>query len=1097
MIPGARTGIKSNYTGLLERAKSFRFAEDEPEFVVLDTETTGFDARTDALIEVAAAIVCGNEIVDTFSTFVNPGRPIPLHITEITAINDADVANAPTADAVMRELVAFCGEREIIAHNAPFDQGFIRANCKDVPGLELEAPPKPKSDEEDAEKEIELNFELAFEEAASETSKEQHTAIAPLLAIKPWIDTVELARIALPLLREHNLETLSAVFAPESRSTHRAIDDVLALTKVWRVILVALSDLPEGLCSFLAGVLNPQPWSSRQTLAFIAEHQAKQTAATDASARQKDVSAQQKNASAQQKNASAQQEIASAQQKNASARQEDASAQQKNASAQQKEKKTRAFFDLIKVREALTKHLKEQKKVDADELEGGIRVLDPVDTDELAEEYSAAGLLGMMYTEYETRHEQVAMAQAVAKAFNSSGFAAIEAGTGVGKSMAYLLPAALFAKQNGVTCGVATKSNALLDQLMYSELPRLNTALEAKGLDGLEYLSLKGYDHYPCLRKLLKLTSTKKAYKAAPALSAHLLSYVSQSVSGDIDAINARRGDVPRYEYIASADDCLGHRCRYYCCCLLHSMRRQAKCADVIVTNHSLLYCDVVSGGSILPPVRHWVIDEAHGAEGEARRQLSSEVEAKSLTEAVGATRKGGGLLDAISKRASQCDGGGVVLGLASKSGSTAEPTDALVSSFFSAVAGLYELGENSDYNQMELWLNTRVRESAKWSTVLSTGRALSKQLEKLVKELKDLISAMSEVQELSEHKSALAGHTMVIASALETLNLILDGTNTSYVYSALLDKRSYLNANKLVASYYDVGAVLAEAFYPNQLSVVYTSATIALGGSAPRDEFDEGTPAADFGFFKRGVGLNHEESGRVATLKLDSSYDFDTNMAVFVPTNMIAPNEYSRRSEYLYELDELLFSTHMSTGGSVLTLFTNRREMEETYERLRPAFEDNGLDVVCQYAGTSRTRLREKFINDEALSLFALRSFWEGFDAPGDTLRCVIIPKLPFGRPTDPLQLERDAREKGAWSRYVLPEAVISLKQAAGRLIRSSSDSGYLILADSRLVSKFYGKQFLAALPSQNIHYLSIEAIAERMRRENEYCAPQNKEIL
>lgn len=1048
MIPGANTSIKSNYASLIERAKSFRFAEDEPEFVVLDTETTGFDARSDALIEVAAAIVCGNETIDTFSTFVNPGRPIPPHITEITNINDADVAHAPTADEAMQKLVAFCGKRAIIAHNAPFDQGFIRSNCKNIPGLELEPPP-PNSDEKDAEQEIVLNFELACEEAASETNEEEQTLTAPLLAIQPWIDTVELARIALPLLREYNLEALSAVFAPESRSTHRAIDDVLALVKVWRVILVALDDLPEGLCSFLVSVFKEQPWSSRQVLAFTAKHQARQSATTHAQAQQKE-------------------------------------RQGEKQEEKQKENKARSSFDLIKVREALIKHLKEQKKVDADELEGGIRVLEPVDTDELAKEYSAAGLLGMMYSEYETRHEQVVMAQAVAQAFNSAGFAAIEAGTGVGKSMAYLLPAALFAKQNGITCGVATKSNALLDQLMYNELPRLNTALEAKGLDGLEYLSLKGYDHYPCLRKLLKLTSSNKAYKMAPALSAHLLSYVSQSISGDIDAVNVRRGDVPRYEYIASADDCLGHRCRYYRCCLLHSMRRQASSADIIVTNHSLLYCDVVSGGSILPPVRHWVIDEAHGAESEARRQLSSEVEAKSLTEAVRATRKGGGLLDTISAQATQHDGGGVVLGLAHKAGSTAEPTDALASSFFSAVGDLYRLGENSDYNQMELWLNTRVRESTEWGAVQSTGRALSSRLEKLVKELRDLISAMGEVQELSEYQSALSGHTMELASALDTLNLILDGSNTSYVYSALLDKRSYLNANKLVAYYYDVGDVLAEEFYPNQLSVVYTSATIALGGSAPRDEFDEGATSADFSFFERGVGLGLVEPGRVATLKLDSSYDFDTNMEVFVPTNMIAPNEYRRRNEYLGELDELLLSTHRATGGSVLTLFTNRREMEETYERLQPAFEAHGLDVVCQYAGTSRTRLREKFINDEALSLFALRSFWEGFDAPGDTLRCVIIPKLPFGRPTDPLQLERDARERGAWSRYVLPEAVISLKQAAGRLIRSSNDSGYLILADSRLVSKFYGKRFLAALPSQNIHYLSTQAIAERMRREN-----------
>ncbi len=1001
MIPGAKPTIKAQYSSLVARVQDFSLSLCEPEFVVLDTETTGFEPKAEALIEVAAAIVCGNETVDTFSTFVNPGRPIPKHITEITNISDADVADAPSSEEVMKDLIAFSGERPIVAHNASFDQAFIQANCKNLLG----ASPNSEDLFEGDENVFAFNGEN----------------LPPLLSSKPWIDTVELARIALPLLREYNLETLSAVFAPDSRSTHRAIDDVLALVKVWRVILVALADLPPGLCAYLANRFSEEPWSSRSTLELVAGYQAAQTKGNN--------------------------------------------------------------FDLVAVRESLTKHLREQQKIDATELEGGILTFKTVEEEELAQEYTTSGLLGMMYPEYETRQEQVAMAEAVASAFNTSSLAAIEAGTGVGKSMAYLLPAVLFAKRNSVTCGVATKSNALLDQLIYHELPRLNTALEAQGEGGLEYLSLKGYDHYPCLRKLLKESAANKAYRGMPALVAHLLSYVCQSVSGDIDAILIRRTDVPRFEYMASAEDCLGYRCPYYRCCLLHSMRRQAKSADIIVTNHSLLFCDVMAEGSLLPPVRHWVIDEAHGAEGEARRQLSREVDARSLTEAVRATLKGDGLLDTIRTRSASQDDGGVVLGLASKASATAEPVDALTSSFFSAVADLIHLGESSNYNQVELWLNDHIRESAEWGLVSQTGSALCSRMEKLVKELRDLISAMGEVSEFVEMQSTLAGHTMVISSALDTLRLILDGTESSYVYSALLDRRVHLNANKLIASYFDVGDVLVDEFYPNALSVVYTSATIALGGSGRQDEFGQKPPTADFSYFKRAVGLDLLESERCITLKLDSSYDFDTNMTVFVPTNMVAPNEYSRRAEYVNQLDELLFSAHKAMEGSVLTLFTNRREMEETYERLRPAFEANGLEVICQYAGTSRTRLREKFIQGHALSLFALRSFWEGFDAPGDTLRCVIIPKLPFGRPNDPLQQERDRREKGAWSRYVLPEAVISLKQAAGRLIRSSNDSGNLILADARLTTKFYGKEFLAALPSQNIHYLSIGAIAERMR--------------
>jgi ATP-dependent DNA helicase DinG len=129
-----------------------------------------------------------------------------------------------------------------------------------------------------------------------------------------------------------------------------------------------------------------------------------------------------------------------------------------------------------------------------------------------------------------------------------------------------------------------------------------------------------------------------------------------------------------------------------------------------------------------------------------------------------------------------------------------------------------------------------------------------------------------------------------------------------------------------------------------------------------------------------------------------------------------------------------------------------------------------------------SKKRLRDEFVEDEQLSLFALRSFWEGFDAAGATLRCVVIPKLPFGRPNDPLQCERGLRERNAWKAYALPEAVIDLKQAAGRLIRSSTDSGYLILADARLTQKSYGQTFLEALPSRNIQSLTTAEIAQRI---------------
>lgn len=166
-----------------------------------------------------------------------------------------------------------------------------------------------------------------------------------------------------------------------------------------------------------------------------------------------------------------------------------------------------------------------------------------------------------------------------------------------------------------------------------------------------------------------------------------------------------------------------------------------------------------------------------------------------------------------------------------------------------------------------------------------------------------------------------------------------------------------------------------------------------------------------------------------------------------------------------------------------MLTLFTNRREMEACFSEVDPVLKSHGLRLVCQKWGVSTKGLRDDFLKDEHLSLFALKSFWEGFDAPGATLKGVVIPKLPFAKPTDPLSCERALRDSAAWSHYTLPQAVIEVKQAAGRLIRSSSDTGVLILADRRLLTKGYGRAFLNSLPSRTVTVCSaaeaVEAIA------------------
>ena len=824
-----------------------------------------------------------------------------------------------------------------------------------------------------------------------------------------WIDSIELARISLPRCRSHGLQALSGAFC-DQRSTHRAIDDATSLAQLWRIMLTALGDFPPGLVARIATLFPATKWPLRPFISQVA------------------------------------------------------------GSLPNQEQN----FSLSRARRQRVSQSAGREKQDAWELMGGRSELRPVGQDEIVEAFTEQGLLGKMYTAYETRSEQTEMALAVAEALNSNTHLAVEAGTGVGKSMAYLLPLALFAQRNQICVAVATKTNTLLDQLLFSELPRLSAALP----HGLVFSALKGFDHYPCLRKLDSLSRQNDRLTGASdsngiTVTATLLSYVCQSLHGDLDHLRLLFDEISRFEVVASSEDCLRRRCRFYSDCLLHGARRAAAHSDIVVTNQALLFCDMNTEGSILPSIRHWVIDEAHGVEDEARSQLSEQVNCQELAAVLEAlTGSRGALHTMLEKIGSINDVEGAAQTIDTTDISTrivtalaqSQAAPAILESLASELKGLVSLAEKSSYDQLEVWINARVRDSGEWSAMFTAGSALSRRLTQLWQDSKSIVSLANQYDGLDENAADLAGLAADLGLMLEALNLILNGDDPAYVYSASLDRRPEVKSDSLLAARIDIGEVLAEELYPNTMSVIFTSATLATGTS--------------FEYFARASGLSSLPADSWQTLQLSSSFDFDRQMAIYLPRDIPEPNQ----DGYHEALEELLYQVHTAMGGSVLTLFTNRREMEYLYQRLKDRLESAGIALRCQWRGSGNRRLSEEFLANRELSLFALRSFWQGFDAPGDTLRCVVIPRLPFNRPTDPLNCERALRERDSWRRYVLPEAIIEMRQAAGRLIRSASDSGALVLADSRLLSKSYGKDFIAAMPSRQVYTLNTASIGEAL---------------
>jgi len=722
-------------------------------------------------------------------------------------------------------------------------------------------------------------------------------------------------------------------------------------------------------------------------------------------------------------------------------------------------------FDLADARRARVGSERVAALPDADELECACP-----EPDAITAEFSADGVAGRMYAGYESRQEQAQMARAVTAAFSEGAFAALEAGTGVGKSLAYLVPAARFALLNNVAVGVATKTNALMDQLVYGELPALCEALG----EPLRFVALKGYEHYLCLRKLERTAASldRTAGPAVVGAIAALYAWVAQSPWGDLAATNVHLDRELRSAVTASVADCTRKRCRYYPhLCYVHGVRRRAASAHVIVTNHALLFRDVVSDGGILPPVRHWVVDEAHAAESEARKQLSMEcsrLELSAVLAGLGASR--GGLVDTIRRRRKSLAGDeeqALTSALAEMERNLTEAAT-LASSLFEFVHDIPGGEGDAGYETSEVRVDARVRSCAAWGTVVRVGRSLSTRLERVLAAGRRLVTLLeASGPGATEVRADLAGMLSRLAGQHAALVTVLEGEATEYVYHLTIDRRPSGRADRLAASRLDVGEALAEEFYPRVRSVVFTSATIATG--------------EDFGHFARSVGLDRLEASRWSTMRLASSYDFERQMAAFVPTDLAVPSS----AEYLARLETLLLEIHLAMGGSVLTLFTNRRDMDHLYRTLAPRLAAEGLGLLVQGRGVSTKRLRDEFLADERVSLFATKSFWEGFDARGDTLRCVVVPKLPFGPRSDPLTCEREERfGKAAWERYYLPQAVLELKQAAGRLIRSSTDTGCLVIADPRVFQRGYGRSFLAALPVADVERLESEAVIEEISR-------------
>lgn len=1043
LLPDTPQQIAEQYKTLKVFAQDQDFGLLEDNFIVLDTETTGLSFKTCELIEIAAARIEQRKIVDRFSTFVNPTKLIPEEITKLTHITNADVFNAPSSRQAVKQLTDFVGGMPILAHNAHFDRTFIervKGGC-----------------------------------FVSDT----------------WIDTLALSRIALPCLSSHKLADLSAMFGHD-RVSHRAMDDVEALAELWPIVLAGLRLLGPDLMRFLADMHEGYDWPFRPIFSYLARD------------------------------------------------------------------KVDAGFDVLQRRHQIVQPDRWVPQAGAQAAAQASPTLFPVLKEQIDAVFKPQGSMAGIYEKYEFRPEQLRMAQEVQEVQQHGGVSCIEAGTGVGKSMAYLVPSALFSINNQTGVGIATKTNILTDQLMHKELPVLAKLFAEKTVDvagsmpachtpagsspagapvgskgaststssrvapsrtsagaaatpHFSYCALKGFDHYPCLQKIMQAATqpifspeedndqvgSQEGQKQESSVAvqdcltalAVSLAYACQCPTGDIDRLGIRWSNVPRSLITSTAEGCLRAQCPFYPHeCLVFAARKKAATSNIVVTNHALLLCGVDADGTVLPPLEHWIIDEAHSFESEARKLWAREISSATVRatfEHIGGVRTGA--LHALLVQAASCEGSTLIAGLLTKAASLCARASLRCNDLFSEIAGFCQeqapsrgFYANQSYDTSEIWISDELRATPAWEKIQVTATCTMQALEEAVKNITEAQQKIAE--QITKPDAFLTSDIRSLRDLLASLSLIMKEQSSEYVYSIQVrrtagNSRHYaLRAEKL-----DIGEQLANKWLPQNKSCVFTSATLTANG--------------DFKHFNHAVGidrldsrgqldqsyqpdqpdqpdqLNQLEEVPVKHACIPSSFDYEHNMRVLVARDL----PLAQSPEYIEKLADMLYSVHCAMKGSVLSLFTNRRDMEATYKFLQPRLAQAGLSLAMQQKTTSAQQLQRKFIAEKTLSLFALKSFWEGVDAAGDTLRCVVIVKLPFSSPNDPLSKQRAAQDDRTWWKYSLPEAIISVKQAAGRLIRSSSDKGVLIFADSRLLTKRYGSQFLSSLPQKE--YVALEA--------------------
>lgn len=919
-------------------------------YVVVDLETTGNSPKKgDKIIQFAAVVVENGEIVEQFSSLVNPGREIPLFIEDLTGLTNGMVNGAPEFAEIAPKVLTMLDEAYFVAHNVLFDLSFLQEEL------------------------INAGYE-GF--------------------LGPVIDTVEMARFLFPTADSYKLNELAIREGLNHERPHQADSDAYVTAELLMILLNRLLSLPlitlQQLLKHSGGL--------KSDVALLLD------------------------------------EI-----------------------ILEKEQSTEELSYMYEVHRGIV-----LKKVNIREGSKKEQLIPYPENEKVKEK-----LFREAFEDFEIRSGQFQMMDTVYHSFMEEKYALIEAGTGVGKSIAYLLPAAIFAKQQQETIVISTYTTQLQEQLLKKDIPLLQKMLPFH----VKAILLKGRNHYISLAKFEQSLREEDDNYDISLSKMQILIWLMETETGDRDELNLSSGGFLYWERIKNDDDTYFHHKSWLNFDYYVRARKAAHSADLIITNHSFLLTDIVSDHSILPRYHYCVLDEGHHFEKAAGKYFGSTLDYMDVRLLLGRfglyeQREYQYQLDQLIKRKS--------LELSMETNHYFEVNQLFnevtyeMDEFFRTVAILATKKVKNSFGFNRLNYRIRYEDSSKeWNAVQSSSERFYFILKDLVNDIdKNLqIFLMKDISLSNEEKlllQDLTSYVKELQSVLETIKKLILNPSAESVTWIELDARAPQNVTSVYTQPVSVGSGLREEFFKKKKSVVLTSATLSVKDS--------------FSYMMRELGL---DSLDCHVEQIESPFQYEKQVQLIIPNDLPEVNSVSV-DEYVAAITEHIISIAEATRGRMLILFTSYDMLRRTYNLMK----ESGLleDFVLMGQGItsgSRTRLTRNFQRFEKAILLGTSSFWEGIDIPGEDLSCLIIVRLPFSAPNDPITEAKSnfIKNNGGnpFSEYSLPEAIIRFKQGFGRLIRSTNDRGFVVVFDKRLYSTSYGKAFLQSIPKVPVKKLDI----------------------